>query len=156
MEIFAEDMGRVAMMRITAKETIFGRITPQRIGNVDIAIVGKAKVVVCHNASREELKQLLQGAETSTAIRDAWVLVADGEVCYEFAKWVHPYVTIVMNDRMSAEYEQFSRGWNVETETGEHSQKNVIAIGANDIVEVLFGESRENPIGLLSIKCLKK
>lgn len=157
MELFAEDMGRVAKMCVTEKGAEFKSIAPKKVGNVEIAIVGKAKMVVCHNATMDELKRLLQDSEKRAAIKDAWVLVADGEYCEEFAELVHPYVTIVKSGESKEEsekYEQFSRGWNVEDAQGVYAHRKVLPVGKNESVEVLFGESRENPIGLLNIKCL--
>lgn len=161
MEFYAEDMGRVAMMRVDEKGVTFKCITPKKVGAVEIAVVGKAKVVAVKDASRDELLAILQDSELSTAIKDAWVLVADGEFNEEFAAWVHPYVTVVKASQILdfklniLDLEEHSRGWNVEDEAGNHAQRKCIVVGKDaNAVEVLFGESRENPIGILSVKCL--
>ena len=171
MEFNAEDMGRVAMMRVDEKGVTFKGITPMKVGSLEIAVVGKAKVVAVKNASRDELLAILQDSELSTASKDAWVLVvdgefneeftawvlvADGEFNEEFAAWVRPYVTVFVDSRESIveSYEAYSRGWNVDCGT-ESVHKKCIVVGKDaDAVEVLFGESRENPIGILSVKCL--
>lgn len=157
MELFAEDMGRVAKMCVTEKGAEFKGIAPKKVGNVEIAIVGKARMVVSHNATMDELKRLLQDSEKRAAIKDAWVLVADSEFCQEFVECVHPYVTIVKSAEFKEDiekYEHFSRGWNVEDAEGSYAHQKVLTVGTDESVEVLFGESRENPIGLLSIKCI--
>ena len=152
MEFLAEDMGRCAMMRVIEKEVKFSKVSPERVCDVDVAIVGKAKVVVVHGAESASDEQL-------EAVRDAWVLVVNGDVDEDVVAAAHPYVTIVKGEELRAKsevYEQFSRGWNVENADGAHMQRKVICVGTDDCVEVLFGESRENPIGLLSVKTLKK
>ena len=153
MEFFAEDMGRVAMMRVDEKGVMFKGITPKKVGALEIAVVGKAKVVVVKALSRDELLAILQDSELSTAIKDAWVLVADGEFNEEFAAWVRPYVAIVSKEQ-AAEYEEYARGWNVDYGTHSVHQKCLTIGVGGSAIEVLFGESRENPIGLLSVKCL--
>lgn len=159
MDFFVEDMGRVAKLCVTENETVLKGVTPMRIGNVAVAVVGKAKIVICHYATMDELKHLLQCSETSTSIKDAWVLVVKGEFYENFAEWVHPYIVIVNGGVLKASretYEQYSRGWIVEDTNGTHTHKKVLYVGNDDCVDVLFGESRENPVGLLSIKCMKK
>lgn len=160
MDFNAEDMGRVAMMRVDEKGVTFKGITPMKVGSLEIAVVGKAKVVAVKNASRDELLAILQDSEQNTAIKDAWVLVMhDSEYDEAFMKRVHSYVTIVneLESERVRELEECSRGWNVENEAGEHVNKRCIVIGKDaEAVEVLFGESRENPIGLLSVKCMKE
>lgn len=161
MEFYAEDMGRVAMMRVDEKGVTFKGITPKKVGAVEIAVVGKAKVVAIKEASRDELLAILQDSEFSTAIKDAWVVVMhDSEYDEEFMNWIHPYVTVVKASQILdfklniLDLEEHSRGWNVEDEAGNHAQRKCIVVGKDaHAVEVLFGESRENPIGLLSIKC---
>lgn len=155
MDFNAEDMGRVAMMRVDEKGVTFKGITPMKVGSLEIAVVGKAKVVAVKNASRDELLAILQDSELSTASKDAWVLVVDGEFNEEFAAWVHPYVAIVNKDQ-AAEYEEYARGWNVDCGT-ESVHKKCLTLGVDgNAIEVLFGESRENPIGLLSVKCINE
>ena len=151
MEFLAEDMGRCAMLRITDKEVKFNRVTPQSIGKLEIAVVGKAKVVVVHGAESTS-------DELLDAVRNAWVLVVDGNISEEFLAAAHPYVTIVQSGESrvkSEEFEKFSRGWNVRNEEkGTNEQRKCLVIGRDaSSVEVIFGESRENPIGLLSIEC---
>lgn len=150
MEFLAEDMGRVAKLCVTNNEVMFHKCTPQSYGNLDVAIVGKAKVVVV-NGGRLEMGDN-QLAET---IRSAWVLVLNGEVSEEVVKISRPYVTIVNRPNPSEKFEAFTRGWNVENEVGEYAHLKVLNVEKNERIEVLFGESRENPIGLLSIKVLK-
>lgn len=158
MDFFAEDMGRVAKMRVDEKGVTFKGITPKKVGAVGIAVVGNAKVVAVKEATKNELLAILQDPELSTAIKDAWVLVMhDSEYDEEFMNWVHPYVNIVkgLEDEGIRGLEDKSRGWNVEDEAGNHAQRKCIVVGKDaNAVEVLFGESRENPIGLLSIRCL--
>ena len=155
MDFFAEDMGRVAKMRVDEKGVTFKGITPKKVGAVEIAVVGKAKVLTVNAASRDELLAILKDSELSMAIKDAWVLVADCEFNEEFAAWVHPYVAIV-NKEHAADYEAYARGWNVDCGT-ECVHKKCLTLGADgNAIEVLFGESRENPIGLLSVKCIKE
>lgn len=154
MDFYAEDMGRVAMMRVDEKGATFKGITPKKFGAVEIAVVGKAKVVFVNASSRDELLAMLQDSELSTAIKDAWVLVADGEFKEEFAAWVRPYVAIVSKEHV-ADYEEYARGWNVDCGT-ECVHKKCLSQGVDgNAIEVLFGESRENPIGILSVKCIK-
>lgn len=148
MEFLAEDMGRCAMMRVTEKDVLFCKVAPQRVGNVDIAIVGKAKIVVAHNA-------VSASEEQQEAIRNAWVLVVNGDADEALVAAAHPYVTIVKSGESrvkSDEFKQCSRGWNVEDADGTHTHQKVLCVGKDDCIEVLFGESRENPIGLLSVK----
>lgn len=153
MEFLAEDTGRVAMMRVNEKGVTFKGITPKKVCSIEIAVVGKAKVVAVKNASRTDLLAILQDSELSMTIKDAWVLVADGEFNEEFAAWVRPYVAIV-NKEQAADYETYARGWNVDCET-ECVHKKCVSLGVDgNAIEVLFGESRENPIGILSVKCL--
>lgn len=162
MEFNAEDMGRVAKMRVDEKGVAFKGITPKKVGVVEIAVVGNAKVVAIKAASRDELFAILQDSELSTAIKDAWVVVMhDNEYDEEFMNWIHPYVTVVKASQILdfklniLDLEEHSRGWNVEDEAGNHAQRKCIVVGKEaNAVEVLFGESRENPIGLLSIRCL--
>jgi hypothetical protein len=155
MEFFAEDMGRVAKMRVDEKGVAFKGITPKKVGAVEIAVVGNAKVVAVKAVSRDELLAILQDSELSMAIKDAWVLVADCEFNEEFAAWVRPYVAIV-NKEQVADYEAYARGWNVDCGT-ECVLKKCVSLGVDgNAIEVLFGESRENPIGLLSVKCIKE
>lgn len=156
MEFLAEDTGRVAMMRVDEKGVTFKGTAPKKIGAIEIAVVGKAKVVAVKNATKNELLAILQDSELSTAIKDAWVLVADGEFNEEFAAWVHPYVTVLAKSQESRaeSNEAYSRGWNVDCGT-QSMQKKCLTLGADgNAIEVLFGESRENPIGILSVKCI--
>lgn len=162
MDFFAEDLGRVAKLRVDAKNIEFKGIEPKKMGSIEVAQVGKARVVVCRNSTKEELKALLHDFTLSEAIKDAWVLALhDSEYDEEFMNWVHPYVTVVKASQILdfklniLDLEEHSRGWNVEDEAGEHAQRKCIVVGKDaNAVEVLFGESRENPIGLLSIRCL--
>lgn len=150
MEFLAEDMGRVAKLCVTRNEVMFHRCTPQSYGNVEVAIVGKAKVVVVYGDNLVlSVEQLME------AIRDAWVLVINGEVSEELVKVVHPYMIIFNGLSQSEKYEEFSRGWNVENEVGEYAHRKMLNVGKSEKIEVLFGESRENPVGLLSIKIVK-
>ena len=146
MEFLGEDMGRCAMMRVTEKEVKFSKVSPERVGNVDVAIVGKAKVIVVHGAESASDEQL-------EAVRNAWVLVVDGNISEALVAVAHPYVTTVMNEGVnelvSEQYAAHSRGWNVEG----MQRKCLIAGRDGSTIEVLFGESRENPVGLLSIAC---
>ena len=158
MDFNAEDMGRVAMMRVDEKGVTFKGITPMKVGSLEIAVVGKAKVVAVKNASRDELLAILQDSELSTASKGAWVLVVDGEFNEEFTAWVHPYVTVLAKSQESRaeSYEAYSRGWNVDCGT-ESVHKKCLTLGVDgNAIEVLFGESRENPIGLLSVKCINE
>ena len=153
MDFLCEDLGRVAKLRVDAKNIEFKGIEPKKMGSIEVAQVGKAKVVVCQNSTKEELTVLLQDFTLNEAIKDAWVLVADGEFNEEFAAWVRPYVAIV-NKEQAADYETYARGWNVDCET-ECVHKKCVSLGVDgNAIEVLFGESRENPIGILSVKCL--
>ena len=96
MDFYAEDMGRVAMMRVDEKGVTFKGITPKKVGSIEIAVVGKAKVVAVKEATKNELFAILQDSELSTAIKDAWVVVMhDSEYDEEFMNWIHPYVTVV-------------------------------------------------------------
>lgn len=153
MDFFAEDMGRVAKMRVDEKGVTFKGITPKKVGAVGIAVVGNAKVVACVGATQEQLLQQLKDKEFCKAVQNVWVLaVRDSEFCEEFAKIAHPYVTIA-DESQAPLYERFCRGWNVE-ENGVHGLRKSMDVSNTASVEVLFGETRENPIGLLSVKCL--
>jgi len=158
MDFLCEDMGRVAKLRVDAKNIEFKGIEPKNLGSIKVAQVGKAKVVAIAGVTQEQLLMQLKDEEFCKATQNAWVLVVrDSEFCDEFAKIAHPYVVIVkeLEDEGIRGLEDNSRGWNVENEGGEHVSKKSIVIGRDaNAVEVLFGESRENPIGLLSVKCL--
>lgn len=153
MEFLGEDLGRVAKLRVDAKNIEFKGIEPKKMGSIEVAQVGKARVVVCRHSTKEELTVLLQDSTLSEAIKDAWVLVADGEFNEEFAAWVRPYVAIVSKEQ-AADYEAYARGWNVDC-GNQSMHKKCLTLGVDGTaIEILFGESRENPIGLLSVKCI--
>ena len=152
MEFLGEDMGRCAKMRVTEKEVVFSKVAPQRVGNVDVAIVGKAKIVVAND------RLAISDEGLVNAIRDAWVLVVNGDADEALVAAAHPYVTIVnglaaSDERLAEMCAAHSRGWNVEDAEGAHTQKKVLCVSKDDCIEVLFGESRENPVGLLSVEC---
>ena len=157
MDFLGEDLGRVAKLRVDAKNIEFKGIEPKNFGSIKVAQVGNAKVVKCIGATLEQFIQQLKDDAFCKAVQNAWVLaVRDSEFCEEFAKIVHPYVAIA-NEEQALLYERFSRGWNVEDEAGNQTQKKSIVIGKDaTAVQVLFGESRENPIGLLSVRCINE
>lgn len=152
MDFLGEDLGRVAKLRVDAKNIEFKGIEPKNFGSIKMAQVGNAKVVTCIGATQEQFIQQLKDDAFCKAVQNAWVLaVRDSEFCEEFAKIVHPYVAIA-NEEQAPLYERFSRGWNVE-ENGAQGLRKCLGVSDTMSVEVLFGESRENPIGILSVKC---
>ena len=156
MDFYEEDLGRVAFIRVTKNEVEFRGIKPQRIENADITIVGNAKIVVAHGD-----KFAMGDERILEAVKDAWVLVVNENANEKLVKSAHPYITIIngsamIDEAVSETYAMHSRGWNVENADGTHSHKKVLTVGKDECIEVLFGESRENPVGLLSIKCLNK
>ena len=156
MEFLCEDLGKVAKLRVDAKNVEFIGVEPKNFGSIKVAQVGNAKVVLCVGATQEHLLLQLKDEEFCKAARNAWVLaVRDSEFCEEFAKNVHPYVTIAEKEQAPL-YEAFSRGWNVDCGF-ECVHKKCVSLGVEgNAIEVLFGESRENPIGLLSVKCINE
>ena len=153
MEFLGEDLGRVAKLRVDAKNIEFKGIEPKCFGSIKVAQVGNAKVVAAIGATQEQLMQQLKDDAFCKAVQNTWVLaVHDSEFCEEFANIAHPYVAIA-NEEQAPLYERFSRGWNVE-ENGVHGLRKCLGVGSSASVEVLLGESRENPIGLLSVKCV--
>ena len=153
MEFLCEDLGRVAKLRVDAKNIEFKGIEPKNYGSIKVAQLGNAKVVAVIGATQEQLLLQLKDEEFCKAVQNAWVLaVRDSEFCEEFAKIAHPYVAIAAEDQAPL-YERFSRGWNVE-ENGAQGLRKCLGVSDTMSVEVLFGESRENPIGLLSVKCV--
>lgn len=153
MEFLGEDLGRVAKLRVDAKNIEFKGIEPKMFDSIKVAQVGNAKVVACIGATQEQLLQQLKDEEFCKAVQNAWVLaVYNSEFCDEFAKNAHPYVAIA-NEEQAPLYERFSRGWNVE-ENGAQGLRKCLGVSDTTSIEVLFGESRENPIGILYVKCL--
>ena len=154
MDFLGEDLGRVAKLRVDAKNIEFKGVEPKKMGSIEVAQVGKAKVVTCIGATQEQFIQQLKDDAFCKAVQNAWVLaVRDSEFCEEFAKIVHPYVAIA-NEEQAPLYERFSRGWNVADVNGAQGLRKCLGVSDTMSVEVLFGESRENPIGILSVKCL--
>lgn len=149
-------MSKKALLNVTNSGVEWKGIAPKQVELYEFVELGKAKIVVCRNATKENLLLLMQDAEVSSAIKDAWVLVTGGEFCEEFAAWVHPYVTI-STDGEDELYAEYSRGWNIhDDETDTNEQRKCLTVGKDgSSIEVMFGESRENPIGLLSVKCIK-
>jgi hypothetical protein len=149
-------MSKIALLNVTKSGAEWKGIAPKKVELLEFAELGKARIVVCRNATIENLQLLMQDAEVSTAIKDAWVLVAGGEYCEEFVAWVHPYVTI-FTDNEDERYAEHSRGWNIhDDETDTNEQRKCLTVCKDgSSIEVMFGESRENPIGLLSVKCIK-